>query len=250
MKMRNLIIVGDSSFAEVAYEYFTHDSEYRVAAFAVEREYLQRSVLFGLPVVALDELALKYTPDDHDVFVAVVYSQLNRLRARLYENVKRMGYNCARYISTRAFVWPNARLGEHCFVFEGNVIQPFVEIGNDVILWSGNHIGHHSLIEDHCFIASHAVISGHCHIGKYCFLGVNSTLGNNVTLGADTVVGAAALILKSAEGGHIYASNATGASKVTARHYYKLDKGGGESAVREEDYGAEGGPRTNSTHDD
>lgn len=250
MKMKNVIIVGDSSFAEVAFEYFTHDSEYRVVAFAVERKHLRRSALFGLPVVALDELVMKYTPDDHDVFVAVVYSQLNRLRARLYEDVKRMGYKCAQYISSRAFVWPNARLGEHCFVFEGNVIQPFVEIGNNVILWSGNHVGHHSLIEDHCFIASHVVISGHCHIGKHCFLGVNSTLGNNVTLGADTVVGAAALILKSAEGGHIYASNSTGPSKVTARHYYKLDKSGGENAVREGDCGADDGPRTCGTQDD
>ena len=239
MKTKNLIIVGDSSFAEVAYEYFTHDSEYRVVAFAVEREHLRRSVLFGLPVVALDELVTKYTPRDHDVFVAIVYSQLNRLRTRLYESVKRMGYSCARYISSRAFVWPNVRLGEHCFVFEGNVVQPFVEIGNNVILWSGNHVGHHSLIEDHCFIASHVVISGHCRIGKYCFLGVNSTLGNNVTLGADTVVGAAALILKSVDGGHIYASAATGPSKVTTRHYYKLHQGDSESVVRKDDYGAE-----------
>ena len=45
---RNLIIVGDSAFAEVAYEYFTHDSPYRVVAFAVEREFLTKTRLFGV----------------------------------------------------------------------------------------------------------------------------------------------------------------------------------------------------------
>ena len=31
-KKHKLIIVGDSAFAEIAYEYFTHDSEYEVVA--------------------------------------------------------------------------------------------------------------------------------------------------------------------------------------------------------------------------
>ncbi len=35
MPQKNLVIVGDSAFAEVAYEYFTHDSPYTVVAFAV-----------------------------------------------------------------------------------------------------------------------------------------------------------------------------------------------------------------------
>lgn len=37
-KTGKLVLIGDSAFAEVAYEYFTHDSPYEVVAFAVERE--------------------------------------------------------------------------------------------------------------------------------------------------------------------------------------------------------------------
>lgn len=67
-------------------------------------------------------------------------------------------------------------MGDNCFVFENQTIQPFVKIGNDVIIWSGNHIGHHSMIGDHCFISSHVVISGNVKIEPYCFLGVNSSI--------------------------------------------------------------------------
>ncbi len=35
-KTRKLIIVGAGEFAEIAYEYFSYDSEYDVVAFAVE----------------------------------------------------------------------------------------------------------------------------------------------------------------------------------------------------------------------
>jgi len=198
-KSKKIIIVGDSAFAEIAYEYFTYDSEYEVVAFSVESEYLHKSEMFGLPVVAFETLETQYEPDNHYFFVAAVYTQLNRLRTRLYQEAKKKGYHAASYISSNAFVWKNAELGEHCFIFEDNTVQPFVKIGNNVVLWSGNHIGHHSKISDNCFIASHVVLSGYVEIGQNCFLGVNATISNNLTIQNDCIVGAGAVVVKNVE---------------------------------------------------
>jgi sugar O-acyltransferase (sialic acid O-acetyltransferase NeuD family) len=152
--------------------------------------------LLGLPVVPFEQLAERYPPAEHGFFAAIVYSQLNRLRTRLYQQAKALGYQPASYISSRAAVWRNCRLGEHCFIFENNVVQPFVELGNNVVLWSGNHIGHHSRLGEHCFIASQVVISGFVQIGSSCFLGVNATVANNVRIGADCLIGAGALVTR------------------------------------------------------
>jgi sugar O-acyltransferase (sialic acid O-acetyltransferase NeuD family) len=198
-KSKKLIIIGDSSFAEIAYEYFTYDSPYEVCAFSVERSYLKKAELFGLPLVPFEDLQELYPPHEYEFFVAIVYTELNRLRTRLYQEVKTKGYTPASYISSKAFIWKNCKLGEHCFIFENNVVQPFVQIGNNVILWSGNHIGHHSHIEDNCFISSHVVISGHVLIGENCFLGVNSTIVNNVSIAKDNIIGASALVAKNVE---------------------------------------------------
>ena len=94
-------------------------------------------------MVEFEALEQSYAPDAHDLFVAVTYGQLNRLRTRLAEAAKVKGYRLASYVSSRAFVWRNVTFGEHCFVFEDNTVQPFVRIGDNVVLWSGNHIGHH-----------------------------------------------------------------------------------------------------------
>jgi sugar O-acyltransferase (sialic acid O-acetyltransferase NeuD family) len=200
-KTDKLVIIGDSAFAEVAYEYFTYDSEYEVAAFSVENNYLKREELFGLPVVPFENLEALYSPSDHKFFAATVYTQSNRLRARLYHQAKEKGFSPASYISSRAFVWRNCRIGEHCFIFEQNVVQPFVTMGDNVILWSGNHIGHHSIIGSHCFISSHVVISGFVEVGEYCFLGVNSTIANNLRIGSNCVLGAGAILLSDVEDG-------------------------------------------------
>lgn len=196
-KDKKLVLVGAGELAKIAYEYFTYDSEYEVVGFSVEQDYLQETTLYGKPIVPFEEISEHFSPETHEAFVAVPASQLNRLRTRLYKEVKAKGYRCASYISSHAFVWRNAEIGENCFIFEDNTIQPFVKIGNNVILWSGNHIGHQTVIEDNCFLSSHVVVSGYCHIGESCFLGVNSTLNDKVVIPHDCIIASGALVSKS-----------------------------------------------------
>jgi sugar O-acyltransferase (sialic acid O-acetyltransferase NeuD family) len=222
-KSRKLVIVGDSAFAEIAYEYFTHDSAYEVVGFCVEREYLRRESLFGLPVTAFEEIEADYPPAGHDVYVATVYTQLNRLRTRLCAEAKRKGFRLASYVSSRAFVWRNVEVGEHCFIFEDNTVQPFVRLGNNVVLWSGNHIGHHSTIGDNCFISSHVVISGFVEVGDNCFLGVNSTIVNNVRIGKDCWLGPNVTIVKDTAEGAFYKPAKSEAGRVSTLEYFKVE---------------------------
>jgi sugar O-acyltransferase (sialic acid O-acetyltransferase NeuD family) len=206
-KKEKMIIIGDSAFAQIAFEYFSYDSPYEVVAFSVEKNFLKREELFGLPVVPFEELENRYSPNEYKVFVAIAYNQFNRVRERLYNEVKKKGYSTTSYVSSKAFIWRNVEIGENCFIFEDNTIQPWVKIGNNVIIWSGNHIGHHSVIKDHCFISSHVVISGFCEIGEYCFLGVNSTIIENVKIAKNCLIGAGAIVLKDTKEGKIYVGN-------------------------------------------
>jgi sugar O-acyltransferase (sialic acid O-acetyltransferase NeuD family) len=198
---KELVIVGDSAFAQIAFEYFSVDTPYEVVAFAVERDYLTRTELFGLPVVAFEDLPFLYPPKEHSFFAALAYTDGNLLRARLYRAAKEMGYLPASYVSPRAFVWRNVELGDHVFVFEGNIIQPFVRVGDNVVFWSGNHVGHHSSIGGDTFVSSHVVISGFVNVGKSSFLGVNSTIVNNTDVGEGCTLGAGALVLRDVPDG-------------------------------------------------
>jgi len=222
LKTKKLVIFGDSAFAEIAFEYFQNDSIYEVVGFCVEENFFTRNMLFGLPVIKESELTKTFPSCDHEAFVAITYVQLNRLRSRIANHLKILGYKLASYISSQSFVWPNVKIGEHCFIFEDNTVQPFVQIGSNVILWSGNHIGHHSQIADNCFISSHVVISGFCLIGKNSFLGVNSTISNNVVIGDDNWIGPASLITKSTENDLIYNSEPAEQSKVSAKKFFKI----------------------------
>lgn len=204
-----LIIFGSSDIAELAHYYFTNDSNYEVIAFTVDGEYLSSSSFCGLPLVSFEHVAAIYPPGQYELFVALSYSKLNAVRKEKYLAAKALGYRLASFISSRATVLNQGRIGENCFIFEDNTIQPFVTIGSNVTLWSGNHIGHHSTIKDHCFIASHVVISGGVEIGEQCFVGVNATLRDHIKIGEKCVIGAGTLLLADAEPEGLYIGAAT-----------------------------------------
>ena len=196
MDKKKLVLVGAGEFAKIAYEYFTYDSDYTVVAFSVDKEFITEEKLYNCPVIPFEEIEEQYPPCDYVAFVAIPASKLNQLRTAFYYKMKEKGYTLATYISSHAFVWRNVKIGDNCFIFEDNTVQPFVEIGNNVILWSGNHIGHRTKIKDHCFISSHAVISGYCIISDSCFIGVNSTFNDKTSISANCIVGSGAVVTK------------------------------------------------------
>jgi sugar O-acyltransferase (sialic acid O-acetyltransferase NeuD family) len=211
---KKLVIFGSGDIAQLAHFYFSTDSEYDVVAFTVDESFIQEIEFCGCPVVAFENVASKYPPAEFDFFVALSYSKLNTIRKEKYLAAKNIGYRLASYVSTRSTVLNNGKIGENCFIFEDNTIQPFVNIGNNVTLWSGNHIGHHSTVNDHTFIASHVVVSGGVEIGQQCFIGVNATLRDHIRVGDRCVIGAGTLLLGDAVAEGVYIGAATERSKV------------------------------------
>lgn len=221
-ELKKLIIVGTGPFAEIAKLYFELYGGYRVSAFAVEAKFFDKTDFCNLPVVKFEKVETIYDPDDFEIFVAITYIHLNRTRTRLLLECKRKGFKLASFISPYAFVGPETEMGEHCFIFENNVIQPFAKIGSNVILWSGNHIGHHSTILSNCFISSHVVISGFCKIGENSFIGVNSTIANNVSIGNDNWISPNVTILKNTDDGALYRAQEGQLAKFSALKFFKV----------------------------
>ncbi|TKI69412.1 acetyltransferase [Sulfurimonas crateris] len=221
-KTKKLIIVGSGETGLIAYEYFQFDSAYEVVAFSVNEQYITETIVNDLPVIPFETLEEKYNPNKYEVYVAISSGKLNRNRTKVYSEVKAKGYKCATYISSKAFVWRNVEIGENCFIFEDNTLQPFVKIGNNVTLWSGNHIGHNTIIRDNCFISSHCVISGFCEVGENSFLGVNCTIEDNTKLAKDNFIGAGALIQKDTNEKEFYQLKQTELSKVNTHRLFRI----------------------------
>jgi len=205
---RKLIIAGAGETAEIAYEYFTDHSQYDVKAFSVEQKYIEDEKLFNIPVVPFEDIEKIYGPTEYDMFVAISYTKLNRVRQSIYEKAKNKGYHLPSFIHPTVFLGRDVEIGLNCFIFEFNNIQRKVKIGNNVILWAKNHIGHQSVIQDHCYLSSGVIVSGFCEIGKNTFIGVNSSLNDKIKITKDTIIGNGTIITKNIEKpGGVYVGN-------------------------------------------
>jgi sugar O-acyltransferase (sialic acid O-acetyltransferase NeuD family) len=215
--MSDVVIFGVQDFASLAHFYLRHDSPHRVVGFTVHREYLPESRAFeGLPVVPFEELESHFPAGQVSAFAPMSHRRMNRVRQEIYDAIKARGYELISYVSSRATRFEGTPIGGNCFILEDNTLQPFAAIGSNVVLWSGNHVGHHSMINDHTFVTSHVVISGHCVVGPYSFLGVNATIKDQVTLAEGTLVGMGAIIGKNTEPWSLYKADGTRASKVSS----------------------------------
>jgi sugar O-acyltransferase (sialic acid O-acetyltransferase NeuD family) len=201
---KKLVIFGSGEIAQLAHYYFTTDSSFELVAFTVDKSFISSDEFCLLPVIPFDELELHFPPTEYCLFIALSYSRLNQVRREKFDDAVARGYELVSYISSHATVLNDGHIGKNCFILEDNTIQPFVKIMDNVTLWSGNHIGHHSIIESHCFLASHIVVSGGVIIEEQCFIGVNATLRDHINVGARSIIGAGVLLLADTEPQSVY----------------------------------------------
>ena len=205
--MKKIVIFGTRDFAQLALYYLTNDSPYEVVAFAVSSDYLAGRTSFeGLPLVAFEEVEKAFPPDQFGFFVPMSPTNMNRDREKVYLATKKKGYELISYVSSRAIVLPGTKIGENCFIWENNTIQPFVEIGNNVTVCSGNIIGHHARIGDHVFLAN-TVLTGHTVVGPYCFFGVNSCVRECLHIAEGTYLAMNSAVVCDTEPWSVYRGN-------------------------------------------
>lgn len=201
---KQVVVFGDGQVAQLAHYYLTHDSPYDVVAFTLDGDRIKAPTFQGLPVVPFDAVVAAYPPERFSMFIGIGYPRVNRVRQEKYQLAKEMGYELITYVASSVMVWPTTKIGDNCFIMEGNVIQPYARIGNNVVMWAACHIGHHTVIKDHCFLSAHTVISGNTTVEEYCFLGVNSTIRNGITIAREGVIGAGAVIMRDTQERGVY----------------------------------------------
>jgi sugar O-acyltransferase (sialic acid O-acetyltransferase NeuD family) len=206
-KIKKVIIFGDKDLAQLAKFYLENDPEYKsnylVSGFTVDDDFYTTDSYEGLPVVPFSKLEKTFPPAEYYLFAPMTGRRANKVREDVYQKGLSYGYKYISYISSSANVL-SKHIGENCFILEDNTIQPFVTIGNNVVMWSGNHIGHHSKIGDNVFFTSHVCLSGHCIVENNCWFGVNATIRDGLVIKQGSLIAMSSSILKNTEEWGVY----------------------------------------------
>jgi len=192
--MKKVVIFGTGDMAHLAHFFLTNDSNYEVAAFTINLEFIKDQSFLNLPVVGFEDVVNTYPPSEYDMFVTLGPQDCNELRETIYNQAKRKAYKLISYISSKADYWQDMKHGDNVFIFQDTSIEPFVEIGNNVILF-GSKIGYNVKIEDNCFIST-ATIGSDVVVRNNAFIGINSSISPLLSIGVKSIIASGSLIKK------------------------------------------------------
>lgn len=220
--MKDIVIFGLGKVAEVATYYMTQESDTPIAGFTCDAAFVDRDEFAGKRVVAFDGVEKTFPPERCAMFVALGYQNLNKLRADRVAQARAKGYDIFTFVHPQSGLPKDATVGENCFILNQVQVQPRVTIGNNVFVWSGALIGHHSTIGDDCWITSSVNIAGSVVVGRRCFFGINATVANEVTIGDDCFIGASALVTKPLKDGQVVIQPSSDVQRVTSEQFLRF----------------------------
>lgn len=194
--MADIVVFGAGQLAELAKAHIDRHGPDRVVGFTVDSDYLDSDTVHGLPLVRWEELESRFPAAEVKLLGPISFRRMNAFRReRTAEGVRR-GYEFASFIHPSSQIYAES-IGSNCFVLENNLIQPCARIGDGLLMGSGNHVGHHTVVGDFCFISNGVTISGGCSIGQDCYLAPSATIDMGVEIGAGSYIGSATLTRRS-----------------------------------------------------
>lgn len=192
----DIVIYGNSDFADLMDYYFSSDSDCNVIGFCVEEKYIKSSTFKGKPLVAFENVEKHFPIDKVKMFVAVGYRSM-RLRASLYKKTLSKGYRHVNYISSKCSIDKTCIVGNNNAILQGAVLEPFSKIGNNNVLYTNVIVCHHAEIGNDCFLSARSLVGGYTIIKDNSFLGFSSVILQKLVIDIETLIAAGSVVNKS-----------------------------------------------------
>lgn len=197
--MKELVIVGNSSYAQMMERYIRLSNFGRVVAYVVDEAFISEKEIEGIKVISFEQMKTEYAPENISLIMGIGYKQMSAIRKEKFEKCKNWGYMFENYIHPTAIVSSDAIMGEGNNILENVIVEVGVKIGNANLLFGGSIIGHESTIGSYNTFSLRSVIAGCVQIKNNCFFGAASTVKNHVKIKDYVLLGASAYGFKDME---------------------------------------------------
>ena len=188
-----VIILGAGGHAQVIADALlrAHDAgtTWEIVGFLDDNPALMGQVRLGLPILGSISTLAQHAHDG-----CVIGIGNNRLRARIFRQLRAQSEHVVTVVHPRAVVALDVAIGAGVVIFANVVVNTGVTIGENVVLNTGCTVDHHNIVADHAHIAPGAHLGGDVRIGEGALVGIGATVMPQRSVGAWSVVGAGTLV--------------------------------------------------------
>jgi sugar O-acyltransferase (sialic acid O-acetyltransferase NeuD family) len=188
--------IGAGGHAKVLLEALLAQGDVEVVGLLDSDPELKGSKVLGVPVLGGDELLEQLHKDGvRHAFMGVGGIGDNSMRSRLFEWVKKSGFELISVRHATAVVSPSSHIGEGTCLCPGAIVGAGARLGLNVIVNTGAIVEHDCDLGDHVHVASGAVLAGGVSVGAGAHIGAGATVRQGVRIGRNAIVAMGAAVV-------------------------------------------------------
>jgi UDP-perosamine 4-acetyltransferase len=149
-----------------------------------------------------DDTFAALNPVDYLLLNGVGSIGATKVRAKVFANYKKLGFNFLTIESNDSIVAPSAVVLEGVQVMRGAVINTAAIVEENSIINTGAIVEHDNLIGQNCHVSVGATLCGDVRVGSGTHIGAGATVIQGVKIGQNCIIGAGATVIADVPDNH------------------------------------------------
>jgi sugar O-acyltransferase (sialic acid O-acetyltransferase NeuD family) len=189
--MKQIILVGGGGHCKSCIDVIENENKYKIIG-VIDKK---KKFLLNYKVFPESYLSKKLIKNNYS-FVTVGHIKTYKVRVRLFNRLKDLGFKIPSIISPSAYISKHAIIGQGTIIMHGVIVNAGAIIGNNCIINTNSLIEHDVVVGDHTHISTEVTINGGVTIGEKVFIGSRSIIKDNISIDDCSIVGASLYIKK------------------------------------------------------
>lgn len=174
MIKETIILIGGGGHCRSVIDVIEQENKYEIIGIIDVKENIAKKVL-GYSIIGCDEDLEEVFQTCKNAIITTGHIKSNSLRIKLFDNLKKIGFNLPTIISPFAYVSTHSQIGEGTIIMHHAFVNANVSIGVNCIINTKALIEHDVILGDNCHISTSSVINGGVVVKDNTFFGSNAT---------------------------------------------------------------------------
>lgn len=169
-----IILIGGGGHCHSVIDVIEQINKYEIIGIVDTKENIGKKVLNYEVIACDDDLEIIFETCKNAI-ITVGQIASNKIRVKIYNKLKQIGFNLPVIISPFAYVSKHSIIEEGTVIMHHALINANVKIGKNCIINTKALIEHDCIVEDNCHISTASTINGGVIVKENSFFGSNST---------------------------------------------------------------------------
>lgn len=180
MKER-IVLIGGGGHCHSVIDVIEQTNKYEIIGIVDTKENIGKKVL-DYKIIACDDDLETIFLSCKNALITVGQIKSNKIRVKIYNNLKKIGFNLPVIISPLAYVSKHSSIEEGTIIMHHALVNANAKIGKNCIINTKALIEHDCVIGDNCHISTASVLNGGVRVKENSFFGSNATSKQSIEI--------------------------------------------------------------------